>query len=291
MDIHQWIGVLNPDVYCAPPARREVKRRIRAAVQAQDPQPYLSAASFVQLPESNTLALTALDPANPFALTGLRSPIERHTLVRDSFAESLEPVYFWLLDELTAEGFHLTKLADSFAAAPGSGLFGELVRRGAQAQQQTLRLLREAESLLNDILRTIGPAHIDPLQTISHNGSDRSEADANRLRTKVEQLRLYARWLGPYLKQARQLEQNADGGAGLVTLFNTVAMEVTLLGQRPYAVAEAVDRGELPRVFLRSGCRPYFVTLVLELKLRAAPERTSAGAYGYRGRAEIIFTS
>jgi hypothetical protein len=37
------------------------------------------------------------------------------------------------------------------------------------------------------------------------------------LRSKTESLKLYARWLGPYLKQARQLEQNAKGSARLLS--------------------------------------------------------------------------
>ena len=107
----------------------------------------------------------------------------------------------------------------------------------------------------------------------------------------METLRLYARWLGPHLRQARQLEQNARCDAGLVSVFNTTAVEVTLLGEREYAVAEDVDRGELPKMFLKAKRRTYFSVLILELRLCAAPERTSPGAYGYRGRFELTLTS
>jgi hypothetical protein len=34
----------------------------------------------------------------------LQFPDQRHTLAYDSFDESLESFYFWLLDELTADG-------------------------------------------------------------------------------------------------------------------------------------------------------------------------------------------
>jgi hypothetical protein len=102
---------------------------------------------------------------------------------------------------------------------------------------------------------------------------------------------LYARWLGPYLKQARQLEQNTKGTASLVNLFNSALAEVTLLAQREYPIYEDVDRGDLPRFLLQAGPRSMFSVLILEVKFRAAPERTAGGAYGYRGRFELTLTS
>jgi hypothetical protein len=56
-------------------------------------------------------------------------------------------------------------------------------------------------------------------------------------------------------------------------------------------VEEDVDRGELPKMFLKARRRIYRSVLIFELKLRAAPERTSPGAYGYRGRFELMLTS
>jgi len=291
VDIHQLVAAICPDVYCAPAARREVKRIFREALQQQDPLAYLEAAAKAQTLEANQISVERLELLNPFTLPGFASPIQRHTLVYDSFDDSLEAFYFWLLDELAAEGFRVTKLADTFAAAPGSGLFAELTRRQGRAQQEAMRLWREAQSLVSDILRTVRPADKNPEDATAHKERDWSEAEPHQLRTQVEKLKLYARWLGPYLKQARQLEQNANPDAGLVALFNTVAMELTLLAQQPYPVEEAVDRGELPKLFLKSRRRGYATTLLLELKLRAAPERTSPGAFGYRGRMELVLSS
>lgn len=293
MDIHQLIAAINPDVFCAPTVRREVRRILREALQRQDSLAYLSAAAKAQLPEPNWIVLEHLEQESPFRLPAFKSPLERHTLVYDSFEQSLEAFYFWLLDELQNDGWTASKLVDTFAAAPGSGLFSEMSRRETRAQQEALHLLRETHMLAHHILRTaVEPSKvINPEKSTDSSTHSRSEAELSLLRSKVETLKLYARWLGPYLRQARQMEQTAKGGAGLVSVFNTAIVELTLLAERQYPVAEDVDQGELPKMFLKARRRTYCPILIIEWKLRAAPERVSSGAHAYRGRFELTLTS
>ena len=293
VDIHQLIGALNPDVYCDPGTRGQVKKLLKASRGSRDEQGLLTAADKTRLVEANTMDLEPLEQENPFRLPGFKSPVERHTLAYDAFDESLEAFYFWLLNELQAESWTVSKLSDTFLATPGSALFADLVRRQTQAQHEATKLLREAQALIGDILRTAA-SHNWTLPSVEGTLStdrSRSEGETNLLRSKIETLKLYAHWLGPYLRQARQLEQNARGDAGLVSVFNTAAIEVSLLAEREYPVEEDVDRGELPRMFLKAKRRIYCPVLILELKLRAAPERASPGAYGYRGRFDLTLTS
>ena len=293
MDIHQLIAALDPDVYCEAGTRSQVKRLLKTGRRSRDEQGLLTAADQTQLAEANAIDLEPLEQENPFCLPGFKSPVERHMLIYDAFDQSLEAFYFWLLDELQAEDWTVSKLSDTFLATPGSGLFTDLVRRQTQAQHEATKLLREAQTLIQDILRTAASHHwtLPSVEgTLSTDGS-RSEAETNLLRSKIETVKLYARWLGPYLRQARQLEQNARGDAGLVSVFNTATIEVSLLAEREYPVEEDVDRGELPRMFLKAKRRIYSPVLILELKLRAAPERASPGAYGYRGRFNLTLTS
>ena len=292
MDIHQLIAAIVPDVFCDVKARREVKNILSEAAKRKDGLGYLNAAEKAQTLEPNRIAIEHLEEENPFRLPGFKSPIERHTLVYDSFDESLEAFYFWLLDELTADGWDVSKLADTFLATPGSGLFAELTRRESRAQQEAAKLLREAHALVRDILRTASfLKEENEFAGGNEEGQIQPQIERGLLRSKIESLKLYARWLGPYLKQARQLEQNAKGTASLVNLFNSAVAEVTLLAQREYPVNEDVDRGDLPRFFLQARRRDLFSVLILELKFRAAPERTAGGAYGYRGRFELTLTS
>ena len=292
MDIHQLIAAIIPDVFCDVKARREVKNILSEAAKRKEGLGYLNAAEKAQPLEPNRIAIEHLEEENPFRLPGFNSPIERHTLTYDSFDESLEAFYFWLLDELTANGWDVSKLADTFLATPGSGLFAELTRRESRAQQEAAKLLREAHALVHDILRTASFLKEENEFTGGNGESQiQPQIEQGLLRSKIESLKLYARWLGPYLKQARQLEQNAKGTASLVNLFNSAVAEVTLLAQREYPVNEDVDRGDLPRFILEAGPRGLFSVLILELKFRAAPERTAGGAYGYRGRFELTMTS
>jgi hypothetical protein len=292
MDIHQLVAAINPDVFCQPQARAAVKKQLRDAIAAGDRLAYLKAAENAQPLEPNQIALDHLEDENPFRLPGFRSPTEQHTLVYDSFDESLEAFYFWLLDELTSDGWDVSKLADTFLATPGSGLFAELTRRESRAQQEASRMLREAHALVRDILRTASFLKTESKFNDEYMEDQLSpQIEQGLLRSKIESLKLYARWLGPYLKQARELAQNTKGSASLVNLFNSTVAEVTLLVLREYPVNEDVDRGDLPRFLLKARRRDVYSVLLLEFKFRAAPERTAGGAYGYRGRFELTVTS
>jgi hypothetical protein len=292
-DIHQLIAAIHPEVFCAPAGRRAVKRILNAAKAGGSLPDYARAADKAMPLDPNHLPVEELEQENPFRLPGFKSPTERHRLSYDAFDESLEAFYFRLLDDLTADGWAVSKLADTFAATPASGLFSDLTRRETQAQREAMKLLREAHALVRDLLRDAAwrTAAANPSAPDETGGRSDQPIERSLLQSKIESLKLYARWLGPYLRQARQTRQSDNGGPALVNLFNTATAEVTLLAQKNYAVAEDVARGELPRMFLNARHREFFSVLIIELKLRAAPERNPPGGYGYRGRFELTLTS
>ena len=148
IDIHRLIAAINPDIYCDPAVRGEVKRMTEDRVNAHA---YVRAAKVARLKESNQSE--ELELANPFKLSGLRAPIERHTIVYDSMEESLERIYFFILDWCeNLDGWQVTKIADNSAASPGSGLFGEMTRRKMQAQDEWRRLQAAAQALIRSIV-------------------------------------------------------------------------------------------------------------------------------------------
>ena len=53
-------------------------------------------------------------------------PLSERSLVYDSSSETLEPVYFWILDIMNKRGLQTEKLVDNFSSTPGSGHFAEL---------------------------------------------------------------------------------------------------------------------------------------------------------------------
>ncbi len=121
----------------------------------------------------------------------------------------------------------------------------------------------------------------------------RFEIEKNYLKSQVSSLQIYARWIKPYLKAAKDLEQRADPTAALVNSFNTAVFELTLLGKGDYNPEGDIQQGELPKSFrYLPKLRKYTPIVIVEFRFRAAPDRSDQrGGFGYRGRAEIIFTS
>jgi hypothetical protein len=119
----------------------------------------------------------------------------------------------------------------------------------------------------------------------------RYEIEKIYLKSQYSTVQLYARWIKPYLKAARMLEQNAKPNAALVTAFNTVIFELTLLGEGEYDVNDDVNAGNLPEMFRKIDARKYTPLILIELNFRSIPERAGQQGYGFRGRVEIQFTS
>lgn len=141
-DIPHLIAAINPDVFCEAKTRKTVKALLHATLAKGDRLAYFKAAAKATACEPNRTSLERLKEFNPFELPGQRSPIEQHTLVLDHTDEALEPLYFDLLDELQGrEGWHVTKLVDTFASTSGAGLGADLTRRMLQRHEQAAKLL------------------------------------------------------------------------------------------------------------------------------------------------------
>ena len=68
-----------------------------------------------------------------------------HTLIYDSAAEGLEPIYFFILDLMGDMGLKSEKLIDNFISSPGSGHFAELGQRATIMQQQGSKMLGDID--------------------------------------------------------------------------------------------------------------------------------------------------
>ncbi|MBI3852708.1 MAG: hypothetical protein HY298_20835 [Verrucomicrobia bacterium] len=300
MDIHKLIAAINPKLYCAARRRRETATHLRDAPLKRDHFAYVKAAAVAQSVEPNGVSLERLEEINPFRLAGFQSPVEQHTLVYENLGDSIEALYFSLLDEITShETWQVTKLTDSFITSPGSGMFADLARRQIQMQQEAMKTLSAAQQRAQHILHLISELRIDRESLQTGQGTSQPDPvleqrkliDRRLLRSQVDALKLQVRWLKPYLKAARQLGSTAKPTAALVTVFNSALFELTLLAEAEYHVDEAVDRGDLPALFKKSKLRAPRPVIVIELSVRAVPERIGSGSYGFRGRTHIRFTS
>ena len=83
-------------------------------------------------------------------------PVAEHQLVYNSSSETLEPIYFWLLDFMNKVfGGDVKKIVDNFASSPGSGHFSELQGKVTQMQQEASRVLGTVNNILKGVLNLI----------------------------------------------------------------------------------------------------------------------------------------
>ena len=82
-------------------------------------------------------------------------PAVAHTLGYDSAVETLEPVYFFILDLMNDFGLNTEKLIDYFSSSPGSGYFAELGQRATIMQNQATKVLGDINVVLRSVLNVI----------------------------------------------------------------------------------------------------------------------------------------
>jgi hypothetical protein len=123
----------------------------------------------------------------------------------------------------------------------------------------------------------------------------RYELEKAYLRSQVNSLKLYSRWAKPYLKAAYDLEsKDRSREPALVKTFNTIILELMLIGKRELNVKDSALEGLLPREFAKDEftrkLRKYYSCVVVELTFRGIPQRVSQQAhFTFGGKAEVAF--
>lgn len=117
----------------------------------------------------------------------IKSP-EDHVLAYNSSQETLEPVYFWVLDKLnTFFKEDVTKYIDNFSSSPGSGHFAEMGARATKMQEESMKIMQTigilVKSLVN-IIYDLKEFEIRLSQYKSANSKDKDEAEAGLLALK-----------------------------------------------------------------------------------------------------------
>jgi len=85
---------------------------------------------------------------------------EVYSLVYDSLGESLEPVYFWVLDFMRERspgglGLDVAKGSEGFEASVTSGYFGEMGMRNTQMQAKAMEYLGAINQVIKSILNLL----------------------------------------------------------------------------------------------------------------------------------------
>ena len=122
----------------------------------------------------------------------------------------------------------------------------------------------------------------------------RYELERAYLKSQVSALKLYTRWAKPYLRAAAQLETKDYGrDPALVNIFNTLLLELTLIGKQKLDVKDAALEGNLPsefknEKFIKSLKRNYNTCVLVDFKFRGIPQKAGQH-YVFGGKAEVTF--
>ena len=114
-------------------------------------------------------------------------PGEEHKLVYDSTSETLEPVYFWILDFMNGLFKSVDKLVDNFASSPGSGHFAEIGQRATRMQEEAMKIMQTVGVMVKSLVQIIYDLRefeIRLSQYKSANSKDKAEAEAGLLGLK-----------------------------------------------------------------------------------------------------------
>jgi hypothetical protein len=310
-------------------------------------------------------------------------PAEEHKLVYDSTSETLEPVYFWILDFMNKRfDEKVEKLVDNFTSSPGSGHFAELGARATRMQEEGMKILAAANTVLKSVINLIYDLKEFEIRLSHYKAShskNKEEADAGLLalkqvwmdnidvkrgrgsinmmaqdlnfvtlrdsfmiaktiedvskmdlndrvkrilkprlrefiewrkrsetelkkrfeiekgylKSQVNSLQLYSRWVKPYLIAAEKLMAKERGREpAIVNVFNTLLLELAILAKSEVNIEEeAVDKN-LPIEFRKiKPKRKYYACVLVDFVFRGIPQRASAqqAHYVFGGRTDVIF--
>jgi hypothetical protein len=151
---------------------------------------------------------------------------------------------------------------------------------------------------LNDRIKRILIPRIQEFNSWSEQSekelSKRYELEKNYLKSQVNSLKLYSKWAKPYLIAAQQLESKPGGREpALVKTFNTIILELTLLGKQKIDVKGEVAKGNLPVDLAKlNPKREYYNCILVDFTFRGIPQRMAQQPhYTFGGKAEITFRS
>lgn len=123
----------------------------------------------------------------------------------------------------------------------------------------------------------------------------RYEIERSYLKSQVNSLKLYSRWAKPYLRAAYDLENKENSREpALVKTFNTIMLNLTLIGKREISPRDAAMEGSIPRDFAKESIykklRKYYSCVLVEFTFRGIPQRISQQShFTFGGKADVTF--
>lgn len=116
----------------------------------------------------------------------------------------------------------------------------------------------------------------------------RYEMERNYLASQVNSLKIYSRWVKPYMTAAAQLEQtNVGKNPAVVKAFNTIYLQLTLLGTQKVTPGEEYGMDKDIKKKIK---RDYYLCVLVDFKFRGIPQKiVQRGDYVFGGKTDISF--
>lgn len=119
---------------------------------------------------------------------------------------------------------------------------------------------------------------------------NRYKLEKNYLKSQVASLKLYSRWLKPYLKAAEDLMMKESKDAALVSAFSTLILNLLLQCSKKYTID--ILPKELKEYFKKKKVRNFYGIIYIDFYFRSIPQYMQReGYYAFGGRVDLNFKS
>mgnify|MGYP001573326992 FL=1 len=110
------------------------------------------------------------------------------------------------------------------------------------------------------------------------------------LRSQVDSLRLNMKWAKPFLKAAEQLRMKDMNNPALVSIFNILVLELTIMATKKLKIEDAVLEHLVPQTFKKLGkkAREYSGVVVVDFDFRGVPNKIGQN-YVFGGKSVVSF--
>lgn len=80
---------------------------------------------------------------------------QKHVLTYESYAETLEPVYYFILDLMSDRGLKPQKLLDNFSPSPSSPQYSDMFQKLASARQYAMNHMGAVNAVLKSVMNIV----------------------------------------------------------------------------------------------------------------------------------------
>ncbi len=233
VSVEQIIGKINPWLYAenGDELLKEYKTPEKIPANEVKPQP------IVYVPDKEG------ENPNFFKKFGIPA---FHNLSYDSATETLEPLYFFILDLMDEFGLSSEKLIDNFTSSIGSGYFSEMSQRKGIMQQQGSKILGDINTVLRSVLNLVYDLKEMRIRLQSYDDLKDKDVEVQ----KASRLSLKQIWMDKVdiQKGNSSIKALALGQGGFVTLIDAFLAVDDEKAVKNIDLNERVKRAVLPRI-------------------------------------------